>query len=144
MAGAQFNLLTEAKQEIDAVSFSAAAAGKEERNMSGVALRSREMASQTELAPMFDVLKGLDVRVYRKVWNRIKQYWKAEKWIRVTDEENNLKFVGLNKPMTAGEQLMQKAQQQGLPPEQLQMLLPQQQSQLHHKLPVQLLSIQHL
>jgi hypothetical protein len=122
MAGAQFNLLTEAKQEIDAVSFSAAAAGKEERNMSGVALRSREMASQTELAPLFDVLKGLDVRVYRKVWNRIKQYWKAEKWIRVTDEENNLKFVGLNKPMTAGEQLMQKAQQQGLPPEQLQML----------------------
>ena len=122
MAGAQFNLLTEAKQEIDAVSFSAAAAGKEERNMSGVALRSREMASQTELAPMFDVLKGLDVRVYRKVWNRIKQYWKAEKWIRITDDENKLKFVGLNKPMTAGEQLMQKAQQQGLPPEQLQML----------------------
>lgn len=122
MATAQFNLLTEAKQEIDAVSYSAAAAGKEIRNMSGVALRSREMASQTELAPMFDVLKGMDVRVYRKVWNRIKQYWKAEKWIRVTDDENNLKFVGLNKPMTAGEQLMQKAQQQGLPPEQLQIL----------------------
>lgn len=122
MAGAQFNLLTEAKQEIDAVSYSAAAAGKETRTMSGVALRSREMASQTELAPMFDVLKNLDVRVYRKVWNRIKQYWKAEKWIRVTDDENNLKFVGLNKPMTAGEQLIQKAQEQGLPPDQIQML----------------------
>lgn len=122
MAGAQFNLLTEAKQEIDAVSFSAAAAGKETRNMSGIALRSREMASQTELAPMFDVLKGLDVRVYRKVWNRIKQYWKGEKWIRITDDENNLKFVGLNKPMTAGEQLLQKAQEQGMPPEQLQQL----------------------
>lgn len=122
MAGAQFNLLTEAKQEIDAVSYSAAAAGKETRTMSGVALRSREMASQTELAPMFDVLKALDVRVYRKVWNRIKQYWKAEKWIRITDDENNLKFVGLNKPLTAGEVLMQKAQTQGLPPEQLQIL----------------------
>jgi len=126
MATAQFNLLTEAKQEIDAVSYSAAAAGKETRSMSGVALRSREMASQTELAPMFDVLKNYDVRIYRKVWNRIKQYWKAEKWIRVTDDENNLKFVGLNKPMTAGEQLMQKAQaavQAGqMPPEQLQQL----------------------
>lgn len=126
MASAQFNLLTEAKQEIDAVSYSAAAAGKETRQMSGVALRSREMASQTELAPMFDVLKGLDVRVYRKVWNRIKQYWKAEKWIRVTDDENNLKFVGLNKPMTAGEQLMQKAQERvaagDMPPQQLQVL----------------------
>lgn len=122
MAGAQFNLLTEAKQEIDTVGFAAAAAGKETRNMSGIALRSREMASQTELAPMFDVLKGLDVRVYRKVWNRIKQYWKGEKWIRITDDENNLKFVGLNKPMTAGEQFLQKAQEQGMPPEQLQQL----------------------
>lgn len=122
MAGAQFNLLTEAKQEIDAVSYSAAAAGKETRTMSGVALRSREMASQTELAPMFDVLKNLDVRIYRKVWNRIRQYWTAEKWIRVTDDENNLKFVGLNKPQTAGELLLQKAQEQGLPPDQIQML----------------------
>lgn len=122
MATAQFNLLTEAKQEIDAVSYSSAAAGKENRNMSGVALRSREMASQTELAPMFDVLKNYDVRIYRKVWNRIKQYWKSEKWIRVTDDENNLKFVGLNKPMTAGEQLMQKAQAAGLPPDQIQQL----------------------
>lgn len=125
MAAAQFNLLTEAKQEIDAVSFSAAAAGKEARNMSGVALRSREMASQTELAPMFDVLKGLDIRVYRKVWNCIRKYWGAEKWIRVTDDENNLKFVGLNAPTTKGDQVMKQAQEKGLPPEQLQVLQQQ-------------------
>ncbi len=119
MATAQFNLLTEAKQEIDAVSFSAAASGKEERNMSGVALRSREMASQTELAPMFDILKDLDIRIYRKVWNRIHQYWKAEKWIRITDDENNLRFVGLNTPTTVGEQMLKKAKEQNVPPEML-------------------------
>ena len=66
--------------------------------MSGVALENRRLAGQTEIAPMFDVLKHLDIRVYRKVWNRIKQYWKEEKWIRVTDDPSNLRWVGLNVP----------------------------------------------
>ena len=122
MAAAQFNLLTEAKTEIDSVGYNAAASGKDQRAISGVALRQRTQASQTELAPMFNVLKHMDIRVYRKVWNRIKQYWKSEKWIRVTDDENNLKFVGLNKPQTRGEQMLSEAQQQGIPPEQMQIL----------------------
>ena len=122
MAAAQFNLLTEAKMEIDAVGYNAAASGKDTRAISGVALRQRTQASQTELAPMFNVLKHLDIRVYRKVWNRIKQYWKAEKWVRVTDDENNLKFVGLNKPQTQGEALLAQAKAQGAQPEALQQL----------------------
>ena len=125
MAAAQFNLLTEAKMEIDSVGYNAAASGKDTRAISGVALRQRTQASQTELAPMFNVLKHLDIRVYRKVWNRIKQYWKAEKWVRVTDDENNLKFVGLNKPMTQGEMLLKQAQEKGAPPEALQQLQQQ-------------------
>lgn len=125
MAQAQFNLLAEAKAEIDAVGYSAAASGKETRNMSGVALRNREAASQTELAPLFDVLKHLDVRVYRKIWNRIKQYWKDEIWIRVTDDPANLRWVGLNAPITKGQQALEQAQASGMPPEQLQMLQQQ-------------------
>jgi hypothetical protein len=96
MAAAQFNLLQEAKNEIDAVGYNAAASGKEQKSMSGVALENRRMAGQTEIAPMFDVLRHLDIRVYRKVWNRIKQYWKEEKWVRVTDDPSNVRFVGLN------------------------------------------------
>ena len=134
MAAAQFNLLTEAKMEIDAVGYNAAASGKDTRAISGVALRQRTQASQTELAPMFNVLKHLDIRVYRKVWNRIKQYWKAEKWVRVTDDENNLKFVGLNKPMTQGEQMMKQAQaqmqQQRMPPQQMQQMMMQMQQRI--------------
>jgi hypothetical protein len=96
MAQAQFKLLEEAKLEVDHIGYSSAASGKEERSMSGVALKSRELAAQTELAPMFDVLKHLDVRVYRMIWNRIRQYWKAEKWIRVTDDPSTVRFVALN------------------------------------------------
>ena len=122
MAAAQFNLLAEAKQEIDAVGVNAAMTGKDPRDQSGVALQKRMMAGQTELAPLFDVLRGIDIRVYRKVWNRIKQYWKSEKWVRVTDDEANLRWVGLNKPMTQGDMLLQEAQEQKLPPEMLQQL----------------------
>jgi len=122
MAAAQFNLLAEAKMEIDSIGANAATTGKDKTVQSGVALRQREMTGQTELAPMFDILKNLDLRIYRKVWNRVKQYWKAEMWLRVTDDENNLKFVGLNKPMTQGETLLRQAQASGAPPEALQQL----------------------
>jgi hypothetical protein len=122
MAAAQFQLLAEAKQEIDAISYSAAAAGKDTRLMSGIALQQRQATSQTELAPIFDVLKHLDIRVYRKIWNRIKQYWKDETWIRVTDEPNDLKWVGLNKPVTQGEMVLQNAVEGGAPPDVLEEL----------------------
>jgi hypothetical protein len=98
MAAAQFNLLTEAKAEIDAVGYNAAVAGKDQKAISGIALKQRQMAGQTELAPLFDCLKHLDHRVYRKVWNRIRQYWTTEKWIRVTDDEQNQKWMPLNTP----------------------------------------------
>src|SRR6185503_11274670 len=29
------------------------------------------------------------------------QHWTAERWIRVTDNEKNIRFVGLNRPVTA-------------------------------------------
>ena len=122
MLAAQFNLLQEAKMEIDAVSYNAAASGKDTHLQSGVALRSREVAGQTEVAPMFDVLKNLDVRVYRKVWNRIKQYWKAPMWIRITDDPSKLRWVGLNQPMTKLDQALEQAQAQGAKPEQLEQM----------------------
>ena len=122
MAAAQFQLLAEAKGEIDSVSYSAAMSGKENRNMSGIALRSREMAGQTENAPMFEVLRDMDYRVYRKIWNRVRQYWTGEKWVRVTDDTNNLKWVGLNRKMTVGQQMLAQAEQQGVPREMLQQM----------------------
>ena len=134
MAQAQFNLLGEAKIEMDIVGANAATMGKDKTVQSGVALRQRALTGQTELAPMFDMLKNLDIRVYRKVWNRVKQYWKEEMWLRVTDDENNLKFVGLNKPVTKGEQVLQQAQEQmagqKMPPEQMQQMMATLQQQI--------------
>ena len=50
----------------------------------------------TQLAHLTDRLRNLDIRVFRAVWARIRQFWTAEKWIRVTDDEHNVKWVGVN------------------------------------------------
>lgn len=122
MAAAQFQLYQDSKMEMDIVGANSALQGKGAADASGVALRTRQQAGQTEIGPMFDVLRYWQLRVYRKVWNRIRQYWKAEKWVRVTDDETNLRWVGLNRDMTVGEAMLDDAKSQGLPDEQLQQL----------------------
>ena len=50
----------------------------------------------TQLNHLSDRLRDLDMRVFRAVWGRIRQFWTSEKWIRVTDDESNIRWVGLN------------------------------------------------
>lgn len=113
MGAAQFQLLQEAKAEIDAVGVNAALSGNEGRVMSGRALMARSEQGLSELGPVFDGFQHGQHDIYRKVWNRIRQFWTAEKWVRVTDDDKNVKFVGLNQPLTLGEQLLEEAKEQG-------------------------------
>jgi hypothetical protein len=113
MAQAHFNLLAEAKGEIDSLGVNAQMAGSDPRNMSGRALMKREESGMSELGPVFDMLNMFDHAVYRHLWCMIRQFWTAEKWIRVTDDENVPRFVGLNQPVTLGQQLLEEAQAQG-------------------------------
>lgn len=114
MGAAQLQLLQEAKQEIDAVGVNAALSGNEGRVMSGRALMARSEQGLNELGPTFDSFKRWQLQVYRRVWMCVRQFWTAEKWIRVTDDETNTKFVGLNQPLTLGEQLLEEAESQGM------------------------------
>jgi hypothetical protein len=34
--------------------------------------------------------------MFRAIWNRIRQFWNEERWVRVTDDEKNVRFVGVN------------------------------------------------
>jgi len=113
MAQAQLGLLQEAKTEIDAVGVNAAMAGTESRVMSGRALLARDEQGKTELGPVFDAFAQWQLDVYRAIWCRIKQFWTAEKWVRITDDDRNVRFVGLNQPITLGEQLLEEAERQG-------------------------------
>lgn len=76
-------------------------------SISGRAKQIDQQGGSIGLDKTFDSVRYLTLRVYRQVWNRIKQYWTMETWIRVRDEEQ-IKFVGLNRPKTRGEVLAEE------------------------------------
>ncbi|GLV28188.1 hypothetical protein TomTYG75_07110 [Sphingobium sp. TomTYG75] len=98
MAAANFQMLQEAKAEIDLLGPNAALAGKNENDASGRALLAQQQGGMIEVALLMDRLRQLSLAVYRTVWARIKQAWKGPRWLRVTADDRNLRFVGLNTP----------------------------------------------
>lgn len=96
MAAGHFNLLAEAKEAIKAVGPNATMQGKSGQDQSGRAILALQQGGMTEMAPLLDNLRHFNIRVYRALWNRIRQFWTAERWVRVTDDEKNVRFVGLN------------------------------------------------
>jgi hypothetical protein len=92
-------LLTEAKAEMERFAPNPAVLGRGTEDASGRALLTRQMAGQVELALIFGALEDWELRVYRQMWARAKQSWTAPQFIRVTDDENAPRFVGLNQPV---------------------------------------------
>ena len=110
IAASQFQIYQESKMELDSLG-QGLLAGNSPQELSGRAVQLLQQGGASQLAPLFDGHKHWEKRVYRQIYARIKQFWGAEKWIRVTDNEQDLKWVGLNQPMTFGEQLREAAQQ---------------------------------
>ena len=111
----QFNLLQEAKAELTRQGANGAMSGKNARGNSGRAIMAEQQAGMTETSPLIDQLSHFTVAVYRAIWNRVRQFWNEEKWIRITDDDRNVRFVGLNKPVTVQDKLSE------MPPEDVAM-----------------------
>lgn len=77
---------------------------------SGRAIALLQQAGIAELGPFIIAYRGWKIRVYRAVWNAIKQHWKAERWIRVTDQDGQQQPVQVNgveqDPMTGAQTLV--------------------------------------
>ncbi len=119
MAMANFQMNQSAKAEIDMLGPNAAMGGKNEQALSGRAVIAQQQGGMTEAATYLDCIKTLSLAVYRSVWCRIRQHWKEERWVRVTDNEQNLRFVGMNKQITA---LQKISEQMGVTKENLPQL----------------------
>ena len=103
----------------------AALMGKQDGAPSGRAILANQQGGQTEMSPLTDRHLHLKKRVFRAIWNLVRQYKTAEWWVRVTDNEDNVKFVGLNRPVTMREDAMKRFEKQGVPPEQAQAVMAQ-------------------
>jgi hypothetical protein len=119
LSAGNFQMLQEAKAEIDAQGPNAALTGAESRDLSGRAIQALQSGGNTETSIQVDGLRDWEHRNYRLIWYCIKKYWTAEKWVRVTDDDNSPKYVGLNVPTTKGEQFIKQAEKDGeeVPPE---------------------------
>lgn len=95
-AQGHMELLMNAMQVFEIMGPNAAMMGKQEGRQSGRAILAQQQGGQTQMGILTDALRQLDLDVYRKIWNRIRQFWTGERWIRVTDDERNMKWVGLN------------------------------------------------
>lgn len=99
LAAAHFQLLQEAKNAIDLKGPNATQMGDKAQgstSASGKAIIASQQGGMIQIGDLMDGLRHLDKRVFRKIWYRIRQYWTAEKWIRVTDDEENIKWLGIN------------------------------------------------
>ncbi|MEN9925353.1 MAG: hypothetical protein RL268_1479 [Pseudomonadota bacterium] len=122
MAAANFQFAMEQKNVLNALGPNAALAGKNEQQQSGKAILAQQQGGMVELTTYLDTIRVLSLAVYRSVWARIRQYWNEERWVRVTDNDMNVRFVGLNRPQTA---LQMMAKQMGVTKENMEQQPPE-------------------
>jgi hypothetical protein len=122
MAMGNLNLMQDAREHIHRTGANSALAGKDAAGQSGRAIVALQQGGMTEAADYLDCIRRLSFAVYRSVWSRVRQFWKEERWVRVTDNDNNVRFVGLNRPVTA---LEAKAKELGVTKETMGQADPQ-------------------
>ena len=94
----QFALLEHTTYAIVNCGPNASLLGQLDGQQSGRAIMAQQNAGMAELAPFYDGIRDWNLRVYRAIWNRIKQFWTEPRWIRVTDQPDKLQFLGINMP----------------------------------------------
>jgi hypothetical protein len=103
MQAGQDRLLQESKSEIERMGPNPAILARGNESASGRSQLIQQQAGMVEQSRIFSGIDDLMLRIYRQIWARCKQFWRAEKWVRVTDDVGAPKFVGLNQPVM-GEQ----------------------------------------
>lgn len=119
LSAAHFQLLQQAENALSITGPNAALLGQS-GSISGRAKELDQQGGAVQVSVLFDNIRDWQLRVARAVWARIRQYWDEEMFIRVTDDENGLKFVAINQRVTQGDQAAEQFKQdpefQGLPP----------------------------
>lgn len=95
----QLQFLQDAKQWMDKSAPSTPVMpGSEQmpKEISGYAINLLQQQGTAELGPYLLALRGWKLRVYQAIWCMAQRYWTAERWIRVTDDQDMANFIQLN------------------------------------------------
>ncbi len=91
-------MLEEAKGEIERLGPTPAIVGRQNASASGRADQVKQQAGMTELGRFLGRFQDWEMRVYRQMWARARQFWNDPKWIRVADDGGAPKYVMVNEP----------------------------------------------
>lgn len=102
-----FQLLQHSISQLNVQGPNAAMSGKDPREQSGRAILAQQAGGMVELEPMTDSLRQWNHRIQEASWMRVRQFWTGPEFIRVTDDSQSSKFVGLNLPVTLADEIGQ-------------------------------------
>lgn len=94
LAEGQFKLLQEAIVSLSGTGPNEALLGRT-GDISGRAKQVDQQGGAIQLGILTDSLRYWQKRVMIAAWNRIKQFWNGEMWVRITDDENS-RFLAIN------------------------------------------------
>lgn len=105
LAMGQFQLLQHATGEMQASGPNASMAGNDPRDLSGRAILAQQAGGAAQNEPLADALRQWTRRVFEIGWLACRQHWTGERWIRVSDDLEGSKWVGLNRRITLADEL---------------------------------------
>jgi hypothetical protein len=98
LATGQFNLLALAESELDRQGPNPAILARANSDASGRSKQVDQQAGLTEDAVVYKGIHKWELRIYRAMWDRCRQFMTAPDYIRVTDDQGAAEFVGINQP----------------------------------------------
>lgn len=112
LAQGQVMLYQDAKAEIEAIGPQSKLAA----SMSASSGRDRllqQSAGSIETESLYDAMASWRIRVFESIWNRIRQFWTEEKWLRVRDEreDTGYRFTAVNRKISKKEAVLQRIKQ---------------------------------
>lgn len=96
----QMELLRHATAELEKMGPNEALQGQGAAT-SGRDRQAQQQGGLIELGPSMDDLMWVDLRAYNLSWTAVQDYWKAPQFIRITDNPDAPRFIGLNEPLMA-------------------------------------------
>lgn len=105
LAAGQFQLLQHATAEMQLTGPNAAMSGTDSRELSGRAILTQQAGGAVQNEPLADSLRFWSRRIYEIAWQAAREYWKGGQWVRVTDELNETRWVGINQQITVADKL---------------------------------------
>lgn len=117
MAQAQAMLLAKDEAEIERLAPNPAILGRQGSDSSNVALQTRQQAGLVELGLIMEQWNHFEWRCFRQMWFRMKQFWKAPMWVRVTKDPAAPEYVGINQPIKGQVPVMNEYNMESYDPE---------------------------